>query len=155
MMGLQCIKLQTLVGRDACLWDEFLYSDNGLSGFPAWLSESGPSVSSFLWWQTNAEKMDGGNLKWETFPAVGEAELDRFIVCFILFRSDAFLKCFLIHTCDILALGCSPGTALVAGKEKCRVSAQVTTVCPGQLYLKTCLKVGGCFTLVLNFKKIA
>lgn len=93
MMGLQCIKLQTLVGRDACLWDEFLYSDNGLSGFPAWLYESGPSVSSFLWWQANAEKTDGGNLKWETFPDVGEAELDRFTVCLILFRSDAFLKC--------------------------------------------------------------
>lgn len=91
---LGCMKLQTLVGRDACLWDEFLHSDNWLSGFPAWLCESGLSVSSFLWWQIDAEKTDGGNLKWETFPAVGEAELDRFTVCLILFRSDAFLKCF-------------------------------------------------------------
>lgn len=49
MMRLQCIKLQTLVGRDAWLRDEFLHSDNGLWGFPAWLPESGPSVSSFLW----------------------------------------------------------------------------------------------------------
>lgn len=94
MMGLQSIKLQTVVGRDACLQDEFLHSDNGLSGFPAWLCESGPSVSSFLWWQANAEKTDGGNLKRETFPAVGEVELDRFTVCLILFRSDAFLNCF-------------------------------------------------------------
>lgn len=152
MMGLQCIKLQTLVGRDACLWDEFLYSDNGWSGFPAWLCESGPSVSSFLWWQANAEKTDGGNLKRETFPAVGEAEWDRFTVCLILFRSDAFLKCFFLCTCDILAVGCSPGTALAAGKENCMVSAQVTTLHPGQLYLKTCLKVRGCFTPILTSK---
>lgn len=93
-MGLTCIKLLTLVGSGACLRDEFPLSDNAVSGFPAWLCESGPSVSSFLWWQVDAEKMDGGNLKRETFPAVGEAELDRFTVCFVLFRSDAFLKCF-------------------------------------------------------------
>lgn len=152
MMRLQCIKLQTPVGKDACLWDEFLHSDNGLSGFPAWLCESGPSVSSFLWWQADAEKTDGGNLKRETFPAVGESELDRFTVCLILFRSDAFLNFFFLHTCDILALGCSPGTALAGGKENCRVPAQVTTLHPGQLYLKTCLKVGGCFTPILTFK---
>lgn len=90
-------EMQTVVGRDACLWDEFLHSDNWLSPFPAWLCESGPSVSSFLWWQIDAEKTDGGNLKWETFPALGEAELDRFTVCFILFRSDAFLKCFSLY----------------------------------------------------------
>lgn len=150
--GLNCIKLLTLVGRGACLRDEFLLSDNGVSGFPAWLCESGPSVSSFLWWQVDAEKMDGGNMKRETFPAVGEAELDRFTVCFILFRSDAFLKCFFLCTCDILELGCSPGTALAAGKENCRVSAQVTTVHAGQLYLKIYLKVGECFTPALTFK---
>jgi len=62
------------------------------------------------------------------------------------------MKCFFLCTCDILRLGCSPGTALAAGKENCRASAQVTTPHPGQLYLKTCLKVGRCFTPVLTLK---
>lgn len=129
MIRHHCIKQQTLVSRGACLGNEFLHSHNGLWGFPAWLHESGPSVNSFLWWQTKAKKTDGGNPKRETFPAVGEAELwtdlDRFTVCLILFRTNCFsifIFYFLFHlfifclcTYDLLVLGCSPGTALAAG----------------------------------------
>lgn len=75
MMRCQHIKQQTLVGKGTWLGDEFLHSDNVLWGFPVWLHELGPSVSSFLWLQANAEKTDGGNPKRETFPAIREAEL--------------------------------------------------------------------------------
>lgn len=148
MLVLGCVKLQTLEGRDACLWDEFLHSDNWLSQFPAWLCESGPSVSSFLWWQINAEKTDGGNLKWETFPAVGEAELDRFTVCLILFRSDAFLKCFSLCMW-YFGIRLFPRCCVRCWERELKVSAQVHRE---QLYLKTCLKVGGCFTPALTFE---
>lgn len=159
MIRHHCIKQQTLVGRGACLGNEFLHSHNGLWGFPAWLHESGPSVNSFLWWQTKAKKMDGGNPKRETFPAVGEAELwtdlDRFTVCLILFRTNCFsifIFYFFISFIYFLSLYIWSFGIRMFPRYCISCWGKGTAGHAEQLYLKAWLEVGVCFTPIPAFK---